>query len=99
VYEDHSALKKKQDEYDKWAAKKAKKLQAKVLKPDKLKGETIQSFPDESFKERYEDDRAYLIPDVLIPDEEAGEEKITIIDDIPFKNRYQYWTKKASTSL
>jgi hypothetical protein len=89
VFEDHSAMKKKQDEYDRWAAKQAKKLQQKVLKPDKLKGETIQSFPDESFKEKYVDEETtYLIPDVLEPDEEAGEKKITMSDDIPFLKRW-----------
>lgn len=99
VFEDHSAMKKQQDEYDKWMAENSKKIQAKVLKPDKEKGEAIESFADESFKEKYEDDRAYLIPDALIPDEEEGEELITMTDDIPFENKYQYWTKKASTSL
>jgi TRAP-type C4-dicarboxylate transport system substrate-binding protein len=88
VFEDHSALKKKQDEYDKWMAQKAKKIQQEVLKPDKEKGEEILSFPDESFSEKYEDDRAYLIPDALIPDEEAGEELITMTDDIPFLKRW-----------
>ena len=99
VFEDHSALKKKQDDYDKWQAENAKKIQQKVLKPDKEKGEAIETFVDESFSEKHVDDRAYLIPDVLEPNEEEGEEKITMTDDIPFENKYQYWTKKASTSL
>ena len=34
VFEDHSALKKKQEAYEKWQAENAKKIQAKVLKPD-----------------------------------------------------------------
>ena len=88
VFEDHSALKAQQDKYDKWMAKKAKKIQQQVLKPDKEKGEEILSFPDESYDEKYEDDRAYLIPDVLVPDEEAGEEKITMTDDIPFMKKW-----------
>jgi hypothetical protein len=88
VFEDHSELKKQQDKYDKWMAQNAKKIQQKVLKPDKEKGEEIMSFPDESFNTEYEDDRAYLIPDVLEPDEEAGEEKITMTDDIPFMKKW-----------
>jgi hypothetical protein len=88
VFEDHSELKKQQDKYDKWMAENSKRIQAKVLKPDKEKGEEILSFPDESINKEYEDDRAYLIPDVLIPDEEAGEEKITMTDDIPFMKKW-----------
>ena len=100
VFEDHSAMKKQQDEYDKWMAENSKKIQAKVLKPDKEKGESIETFSDELFSKKYpEDDKEYLMPNVLIPDEEEGEELITMTDDIPFENKYQYWTKKASTSL
>ena len=89
VFEDHSELKKQQDKYDRWMAKKAKRIQTKVLKPDKEKGETIESFADDSFSEKYVDyESTYLIPDVLEPDEEAGEEKITMTDDIPFLKRW-----------
>src|SRR6188508_1345020 len=88
VFEDHSALKKKQEAYEKWQAENAKKIQAKVLKPDIKKGEAIVSLADESFrKKRFvenEDSEGYLIPDVLHADEEAGEERITFADDIPF---------------
>jgi hypothetical protein len=93
VFEDHSALKAQQDKYDKMMAKNSKRIQAKVLRPDKKNGEEILSFPDESFDEKYEDDRAYLIPDVLMPDEEAGEEKITMTDDIPFMKKWNSPTK------
>jgi len=90
VFEDHSALKKKQEAYEKWQAENAKKIQAKVLKPDIKKGEAIVSLADESFrKKRFvesEDSEGYLIPDVLHADEEAGEERITIADDIPFED-------------
>jgi len=61
-----------------------------VLKPDIKKGEAIVSLADESFrKKRFvesEDSEGYLIPDVLHADEEAGEERITITDDIPFED-------------
>ena len=90
VFEDHSALKKKQEAYEKWQAENAKQIQAKVMIPDKELGEEITSFPDESFrKKRFvegEDSDGYLIPDVLHADEEAGEERITITDDIPFED-------------
>ena len=91
VFEDHSALKKKQEAYEKWQAENAKKIQAKVLKPDIKKGEAIVSLADESFrKKRFvenEDSEGYLIPDVLHADEEAGEERITFADDIPFEDQ------------
>jgi hypothetical protein len=93
VFEDHSALKAKQEAYKKWEAENAKQIQAIVMIPDKEKGEEIISFPDESFrKKRFvesEDSEGYLIPDVLHADEEAGEERITITDDIPFRKREQ----------
>lgn len=91
VFEDHSALKEKQEAYEKWQAENAKMIQAKVLKPNKEKGEEIASFADDvSFrKKRFvegEDSEGYLIPDVLHADEEAGEERITMTDDIPFED-------------
>jgi len=91
VFEDHSALKAKQEAYEKWQAENAKQIQANVLKPDKEKGETIESFVDVSFREKRkyepgEDSEGYLIPDVLQADEEEGEEKITMTDDIPFED-------------
>ena len=42
VLEDHSELKKKQEEYEKWQAEqaeRAKKIQEKLQKPDIEKGE------------------------------------------------------------
>lgn len=96
VFEDHSALKAKQEAYKKWEAENAKQIQAVVMVPDKEKGEEIVNFPDESFSDKrfveklYEDgvdSDGYLIPDVLQPDEEAGEERITMADEIPFRAR------------
>lgn len=90
VFEDHSALKAKQEAYRKREAENAKQIQAIVMVPDKEKGEEIVNFPDESFrKKRFvesEDSEGYLIPDVLHADEEADEERITIADDIPFED-------------
>jgi len=89
VFEDHSALKKQQDEYDEWMAQNAKKIQQNVSKPDKQKGEVIETYADNSFSEKYEeDDKDYLVPNALVPDEEEDEELITMADDIPFLKRW-----------
>src|SRR6266487_1384647 len=47
VFEDHSALKKKQEEYEKWQAENAKKIQEKLQKPNKKKGESISTIADD----------------------------------------------------
>jgi len=87
VSEDHSELKREQDEYDKWQAENSRKIQKKVLKPDKEEGEVIVSVVDESFSKKYDDDRDYLIPDVLEANEEEGEKVVSIPDNIPFHKR------------
>ena len=79
VFEDHSALKEKQEAYEKWQAENAKKIQAKVLRPNKEKGEEIVSFADDvspgkKYEVENEDSEGYLIPDVLQADEEEGDE-------------------------
>lgn len=84
VFVDHSALKKKQEEYDKWAAENAKKIQEHELKPDKEKGEEIKTMPDLSYTIKRRVPKKDLIPSALIPDEEEGEELITMTDEIPF---------------
>ena len=38
---------------------------------------------DESFSKKYDDE--CLVPNAIVPDEEAGEELITIADEIPFR--------------
>jgi hypothetical protein len=50
IFEDHSALKQKQEDYDKCAAENAKKIQHEMLKPDIEKGEKIISFVDRSYR-------------------------------------------------
>ena len=76
VYEDHSALKAKQEAYEKWEAENAKQIQEHVLTPEIEKGEKIESFADVSFNKKHEygheheqeegvDSEGYLIPDVL----------------------------------
>ena len=89
VFEDHSALKKKQEEYEKWAAENAKKIQEKVQKPDKEMGEEIESFADDVSPGEMDEDIEETVPDLLEAeaDEEKEEEEIVMTDDIPFQNR------------
>ena len=86
VFEDHSPLKQKQEEYDIWAAENAKKIQAQEMVPDPEKGEKIMTMPDESYriKRRVPKKELDMIPDALIPDEEEGESVLIITDDVPF---------------
>jgi hypothetical protein len=85
VVVDHSALKKKQDAYEKWQAENVKKIQETLQKPDKEKGETIQEFADDVYLYEMEDNEE-KVPDLLEPDEEEGQEAIIITDDTPFQN-------------
>ncbi|HSA73823.1 MAG TPA: hypothetical protein VLD84_07710 [Nitrososphaeraceae archaeon] len=85
VIEDHSALKKKQEKYEKWQAENAKKIQEKLQRPDKEKGETIEEFADDVYPHELEENEE-TVPDLLEPDEEKGEEVVVITDDIPFQS-------------
>lgn len=93
VCEDHSEMKKKQEEYEKAAVENARKIQEKLQKPDKEKGEEIQTFADDvspyEIRAMPEDDEEEAVPDQLEEekDEEAGEEVVTMTDDIPFQNQ------------
>jgi len=93
VIEEHSALKKKQDAYEKWQAENSQKIQEKLQKPNKEKGQTIETFADDVAPGQMEDYEE-TVPELLKPDEEAGQEIITITDDIPFQSGS--WTRKAS---
>lgn len=85
VFEDHSALKKKQDEYEKWQAENSKEIQQHTQKPDKELGEEIMTFADDIYPfKKQEPEEDEKVPDMLEPDEEEGEEEIVIIDDTPF---------------
>jgi len=94
VFEDHSALKAQQEEYEKWEqerAENAKKIQQELQKPEKAKQEELESFADdvgpsyiEVEEEEGEDED---VPDQLEPDEEEGETTITMTDDIPFTSK------------
>jgi pyruvate/oxaloacetate carboxyltransferase len=86
VFEDHSAMKKKQEEYEKWQAENSKEIQQHVQKPDKEAGEEIEVFADDkSLSDKQEPEEDEIVPDMLEPDEEAGEEEVIMTDDIPFK--------------
>jgi len=89
VFEDHSALKKKQEEYEKWfaeRAKNAKEIQKKLQKPDKKKGEAIITIADDvAPHEMIEAEIEEIVPEMLEPEEE-GEEILTIADDLPFQS-------------
>ena len=98
VFEDHSALKKKQEEYEKWQAENAKKIQERLQKPNKEKGEVIESFVDDVSPYEMEDNEE-TISELLEPDEEKGEEILTITDDIPFQKKLQKPAKKKGESI
>lgn len=98
VYEDHSALKKKQEEYEKWQAENAKKIQVMLQKPDKQNGEVIETFADDVFPYEMQDNEE-TVPELLEPDEEKGEEILTITDDIPFQRKLKKPHKKKGESI
>ena len=85
VFEDHSALKKKQVAYNKWRAENSKKIQEKLQKPNKEKGEVIEVFADDVYPYKIEENEE-TVPHLLEPDDEKGEELIVIADDTPFQN-------------
>jgi len=88
VFEDHSALKKKQEEYDKWQAENSKEIQQNVQKPNKEAGEEIETFADDVYPSNMmEPEEDEEVPDMLESDEEEGEEEIVLTDDIPFKSK------------
>ena len=87
AFEDHSALKKKQEEYEKWQNENSKAIQQHVQIPNKEAGEEIEVFADDkSLGDKQEPEADEIVPDMLEPDEEEGEEEIIIIDDIPFRS-------------
>jgi len=88
VFEDHSALKKKQEEYEKWQTKNSKEIQQHVQNPNKEAGEEIETFADDVYPSKMmEPEEDEIVPDVLQPAEEEGEEEIIMTDDIPFKSK------------
>jgi len=98
VFEDHSELKEKQLKYEKWQAENAKKIQKKLQKPDKKKGETILEFADDIYPHEMEDNQE-TVPELLEPDQEKGQEVLTITDDIPFHKELQKPDKKKGEAI
>ncbi|CAN5652943.1 hypothetical protein BH18THE1_BH18THE1_08650 [soil metagenome] len=85
AFENHSALKQKQKEYEKWQAENSKKIQEMLQKPNE--NQVIVTFADDTYpfkKVKYKG----TVPELLKPDE--GQEILTMIDDIPFQNQIQY---------
>jgi hypothetical protein len=108
VFEDHSALKAQQDEYDKWAAERAenaKKIQQELQRPEEAKQEELETFADDVGPGMLggpdEEEEKVPLEEVLEPDEEEGEEIITITDDIPFlsgnRNQSQNQKRRATS--
>src|SRR5919106_6942335 len=93
VREDHTALKKKQEEYEKWQAENSRKIQEHLQKPDIEKGESIITFPDDYRPSLMDDDSDWddcdhkRVPHLLIPDIEKGESILSITDDIHYIGR------------
>jgi hypothetical protein len=82
VFEDHSALKQKQKEYEKWQAENAKLIQEKLMRPEE--GQEIVTFADDLYP--YEEiDSEEIVPCLLEPKEDQT--VITFADEIPFRNR------------
>jgi TRAP-type C4-dicarboxylate transport system substrate-binding protein len=96
VFEDHSALKKKQDAYEKWQAQNSKEIQEHIQKPNREEGEEIVTFSDDVYPHKIiEPEEDEIVPHMCEPDEEAGEELIVMTDDIPFLDNKKN-TKKTS---
>jgi len=95
VSEWHSSLEKQQEEYDKWSAKNAKKIQAHVMRPNREKGEKILTHADKSYKIRRRPSAEMLVPDVLVPDEEKGERLLVISDETPFRETIKTHVDKS----
>ena len=83
-FKDHSGLKQKQKEYEKWQADNAKKIQEIILKPDKEKGETIETFADDVYPYEMEECEK-TVPCLLNPEE--SQDVITFADTIPFRDK------------
>ena len=66
VFEDHSEMKRQQQEYERAQAESAKKIQEKLFKPDKEKGEEIYQFPDNVYPYEMEENEETIPLDVVL---------------------------------
>ena len=100
VSRNDSALKKKQEEFEKRQAENSRKIQEVLQKPDIEKGETIVTFADDVSPHQIIKVEE-TVPDLLedkVNDEE-GEEEIVMVDNVPFQNQNQnirYQNKNGS---
>lgn len=97
VFEDHSALKKKQEAYEKWQAQNSKELQDNIQKASLEEGQKIETFADDEYPHKIielEDDE--IVPHLLEPDVEKGQRIVVMTDDIPFLDYYKKNTNKTS---
>jgi hypothetical protein len=95
AFEDHSAMKKKQETFEKWQAQNSKDIQEHLQKANLEEGQEIVTFPDDVYPYKIiEPEKDEIVPHMCEPDEEAGEELIIMTDDIPFLNNHN--NKKTS---
>lgn len=87
VCDDHSALKKKQEAYEKWQAENAKKIQEYLQKPNVEAGEELVVFADDAypFEKEYAEE---TVPQMLKPDEGKGEWVVSFVDENPFTGHH-----------
>jgi hypothetical protein len=86
IFENQSALRKKQEEYELRHEKNAK-IQETLQKPNKLNGEAIVTVADDVFPYEKQDNEV-TVPQLLEPDEEK-EEILTLVDNIPFRRPHR----------
>jgi|SRR4029078_6875432 len=84
LFEDHSALKKKQQEYEKWMIENSKKIEGSLHKPKE--GQHVEIFADDKYPYEVIDCEP-TVPELLIPDEEKGQSVIIFPDLIPFRDQ------------
>ena len=83
VIEDHSALKKKQEEYEIRQVENAKRIQETLQKPNKLNGEAIVTLADDVSPYEKQDNEI-TVPQMLKPNGE-NEGILDLVDNIPFQ--------------
>jgi hypothetical protein len=96
VFENHSALKKKREEYEMRQMKNAIKIQETLQKPNKLNGEAIVTIADDVFPYEKEDNEI-TVPQLLEPDDEK-EEITALVDNIPFRKPHRRRLKRNGES-
>lgn len=85
IFEDHSAFKKRQQEYEEWQVENAKKIQDLLNRPDESKGEKLLVIADDVYpfkKTEYVDEES--VPELLVRDESKDEKPLVRADERPF---------------